>query len=301
MKIAVLMSTYNGEKFIVEQIESILSQKCEVDFDLWVRDDGSTDGTIEILNRYKEADKLDWYTGDNLKPAKSFLDLLMHCRDYDFYAFADQDDYWYSDKLQRGINSIKDIDNEALYFSNARLVDENRTSLGRLVYRHQINCDFYSLVTAGGVLGCTIMFNRQLANRICDAGLPDKITMHDCYASIVCTIFDGSIVYDEEPTMDYRQHSSNVVGSQSNKIGALKNRFKMIFTPAAVSIAEQAASILNIYTDKLSEEKSQWLRKVADYKKGFGRALRLAFSRKPKYNSKNMAVTLRLSIIMRKH
>ena len=301
MKIAVLMSTYNGEKFIVEQLESIFSQKCEMDFDLWVRDDGSTDKTREILDKYQREGKLKWYTGNNLKPAKSFMDLFMHCRDYDFYSFADQDDYWYPDKLQKGINSLKGIEKEALYFSNALLVDEKRNSLGRMVYRHKINCDFFSLATAGGVLGCTIMLNRKLAERMFEAGVPDKITMHDCYSSIVCSIFDGTILYDEQATMDYRQHSSNVVGSQASKLGAIKNRFKMICTPAKVSIAEQSASILKIYDDKLSDEKRRWLDKISNYRKSFGKAIGLAFSRKPKYNSINMAVTLRLAIFLKKH
>lgn len=301
MKIAVLMSTYNGEKYIIEQIESILAQKCEMDFDLWVRDDGSTDSTVDILNKYQAEGKLKWYSGENLKPAKSFMDLIMKCRGYDFYAFADQDDYWYSNKLQRGINAIKEMRSEALYFSNARLVDDKLSYLGRFVYRHKIHCDFYSLVISGGVLGCTVMFNRNIADRMYEAGVPDKITMHDCYAALVCSIFDGEIIYDNEPTLDYRQHSNNVVGSQSGKVGALKDRIRKIFKPAYVSIAEQASSVLKIFENELSDEKKQWLMKVSEYRNSFANALKLAFSRKPKYNSKNMAVTLRFSILMRKH
>ena len=300
-KIAILMSTYNGERYIVEQIESILSQNCEMEMDLLVRDDGSTDGTIDVLNRYQAEGKLKWYSGDNLKPAKSFLDLMFKAKDYDFYSFADQDDYWHPDKLQRGIDAIKDIRYEAMYFSNAMLVDENRNSMGRNVYQHKINDDFYSLVISGGVLGCTIIFNSHLWKRICEAGIPDKVVMHDWYTSIVCSCFDGEIIYDEEATMEYRQHGNNVVGAQGSKLGALKNRVKRMLKKAPVSVSVQAQSILNLYGDRIEDEKKAWLIRVSEYKKNIRKTWGMAFSRKPKYNSRNMAITVRMSLLMRKH
>lgn len=76
MKAAVLMSTYNGARFIREQLDSILDQTGEFELDLWVRDDGSTDGTKDILNDYESRGLLRWYTGENLGPAQSFLDLV---------------------------------------------------------------------------------------------------------------------------------------------------------------------------------------------------------------------------------
>lgn len=94
MKAAVLMSTYNGARFIREQLDSILDQTGEFELDLWVRDDGSTDGTKDILNDYESRGLLRWYTGENLGPAQSFLDLVRRTLGYDWYAFADQDDFW---------------------------------------------------------------------------------------------------------------------------------------------------------------------------------------------------------------
>lgn len=301
MKIAVLMSTYNGKKYITEQIESILSQKCDVEMDLFVRDDGSTDGTIDILNRYQSEGKLKWYSGENLKPAKSFLDLLFRTEGYDFYSFADQDDYWYQDKLQRGIDEIKDLSCEAMYFSNAKLVGEQRNTLGRTVYRDKINLDFYSLVISGGILGCTIIFNNYLWRRICETGVPDNVAMHDWYTSIICRCFNGEIIYDEEPTMEYRQHGNNVVGSQGSKFGALKNRLKLMFKAAPISISSQAQSVLDLYREALDDDKKEWLIRVSEYKKSIRKTWRMAFSRKPKFNSRNMAVTVRMSMLMRKH
>ena len=133
VNVAVLMSTYNGKKFIREQIESILNQKGDYLIDLWVRDDGSTDGTQEILEEYASQKKLKMYKGYNLGPALSFLDLLKQCWDYDYYAFSDQDDYWNSDKIKIGVNSLKEMSGLQLYFANAELVDSNLRPIGRHV------------------------------------------------------------------------------------------------------------------------------------------------------------------------
>ena len=145
MRVAVLMSTYNGENYMKEQIESILNQRGNFELDLWVRDDGSTDATKKILMQYEIEKKLHWYEGRNLKPALSFMDLIKHCENYDYYAFADQDDYWMPDKLLTGIMQIKDIKTPSLYCSNAELVDDNLKSLGRDVYKCDPKTDIYTL------------------------------------------------------------------------------------------------------------------------------------------------------------
>ena len=98
MKVLVLMSTYNGEKYLREQIDSILGQR-GVEVSLLVRDDGSTDATLTTLDEYKESGRLDYYCGNNLGPARSFMHLLQNAPASDFYAFSDQDDKWMDDKL----------------------------------------------------------------------------------------------------------------------------------------------------------------------------------------------------------
>ena len=103
MKVAILLATYNGEKYLREQIDSILKQN-GVDLTLYVRDDGSTDGTIDLLKEYvvnTKAVKLD--IGKNLGVGNSFMQLLYDCpNDFDFYAFSDQDDIWDENKLYVG-------------------------------------------------------------------------------------------------------------------------------------------------------------------------------------------------------
>lgn len=122
--ITVLMSSYNGEKYISEQIDSILHQEnCNVN--LIVRDDGSSDNTCEILEQYQKNNLLTWYSdGENLRPAHSFLRLLANAPDSDYYAFADQDDYWMTDKLDHAIKAIGNrSDIPMIYYANSELVD----------------------------------------------------------------------------------------------------------------------------------------------------------------------------------
>jgi len=299
MKIAILMSSYNGENYIEEQIESILAQQCDCAIDLHVRDDGSTDKTKQILQRYADAGKLRWYTGENLKPARSFIDLVTACPGYDYYAFADQDDYWYPDKLQSCISRLADKTGPAMAFSNAKLVDGQRNPLGRNVYKKTPNCDFYSVLCGGGILGCTIAFNEQLAALLREYNKPEKLIMHDSYLAILCTLFDGQISYDPAPSMDYRQHGNNVVGTQWNKWDALKNRIGRITGRQKVSIADMAQSILDQKPRIVNGDKHAFLERVATYRTSFWKAARLACSRKPRYNSKNMEITMRLAILLR--
>lgn len=299
MKTAVLMSTYNGERFLQQQIESILNQVCSCQVDLWVRDDGSTDHTCDILEKYAAAGKLKWYTGQNLKPAKSFLDLIHHCPGYDYYAFADQDDDWYPDKLQNGINQLNGITGPAISCGNARLVDSMLNPLGRNVYRHLPHLDFYSVTCSGGILGCTMVFNAALARLIQETSAPKDLLMHDYYLCTVCTLHDGLIVYTADVCMDYRQHGNNVVGSQWKKAAALKDRFRRLIKRSTDTLDKMAASICENYPQAPNTEKLRWLKSVSHYRESFPRAIKLALDMKPSYNSLNMMLTLRLQILLR--
>jgi len=299
MKLAVLMSTYNGERFLHQQIESILKQVCSFQVDLWVRDDGSTDGTQMILQSYADDGELQWYTGPNLGPARSFLDLVQHCEEYDFYAFADQDDYWYPEKLETGVKQIKEHIGPALYFSNGRMVDMELNPLGRNIYRTAPPVDFYSVTCGAGITGCTMVFNRELAKLIQEKPLPKELVMHDYHMGIVCTLHDGVVIYDDDAWMDYRQHGNNVVGCTWRKRDALKNRIRQLTEKNKPTLDKAAEGICEIYRQVPDMQKLQWLKTVSRYRTSFCSAMKFALDPKPKYSSKNMAFTLRLAFLLR--
>lgn len=296
IKIAVLMSTYNGEKYLKEQIDSILNQKGNFELHLIVRDDGSSDSTTDILNMYKTQGMLEWYKGANLRTAKSFLDLLYYHHDYDYYAFADQDDFWLEGKIQRGVDSIKNVDSPCLYFSNAELVNFKLEPLGVKAYRHKMSIDFYSSTVAPCYLGCTFIFNKKLAEIIQNNRIPEIISMHDSYLARVCISVGGRIYYDSFASIDYRQHETNVIGTSTSIIDGLKRRIKTITEPAPIRADKQMKEIINIYGKLIDPDKMEWLQLIANYRKGLNR-FKLAFSSKPKFISKNMKLVTMLSIL----
>ena len=124
-KVLVLMSTYNGQMYLKEQLVSIYAQK-GVDCTLLVRDDGSSDCTKQILAEEEKNGNLRWYEGRNVGPARSFWDLLLNAPKCEWYAFSDQDDVWHEDKLKAALEQFGNcVDRPALYFGQTQLVDEN--------------------------------------------------------------------------------------------------------------------------------------------------------------------------------
>lgn len=302
MKAAVLMSTYNGARFIREQLDSILDQTGEFELDLWVRDDGSTDGTKDILNDYESRGLLRWYTGENLGPAQSFLDLVRRTLGYDWYAFADQDDFWMPEKLSWALETLEEIDaareNAALYFSNAELVDEALSPLGRCVYKSTPRTDFRTVTCAGGCLGCTMVFNNALARMIQEKAAPDRVVMHDFYAVELCGAMGGRVVFDPRCSMKYRQHGGNTIGVPHGLWGTLVERLRSVSNAGATGIAEQARSLLTLYGSELKEDDRAWLEKVAGYKRSLFSRAGLALSCKTRYMNKNMSATIRCAIFL---
>lgn len=298
MKVAVLMSTYNGEKYIKEQIDSILDQTGDFRLDLWVRDDGSQDGTVKILQTYADRGELYWYTGSDLGAAHSFLDLIGHCGEYDYYAFADQDDYWMPGKVQSGINVLKDESGVALYFANAELVDSKLRFLGRFVYKKCPKLDFYTLLCAGGLLGCTMVFNWELVKLIRRECIPENIIMHDYYVSALCSAVGGKIYFDERPQIKYRQHAGNVIGMAHGLKMTIAGRARDIMVRRERGIAEQAEEIKKRYEHDMSKEYFAWADQVSNYRRRFFGRLKLACSVKTKYVNWNMGFTLRMSILL---
>ena len=117
-RVNVLLSSYNGEAFIEEQLQSVAAQE-GVTTNIIVRDDGSTDGTRDILDRWQESGKLTWYGGDNIGWSDSFMHLLVHAPEADYYAFCDQDDIWMPDKLKVAVEHLeRHPDTPTLYCSN---------------------------------------------------------------------------------------------------------------------------------------------------------------------------------------
>lgn len=222
--VTVLMSTYNGSKYLKEQIESILRQK-NVSVRLIIRDDCSTDETVEILRQYRNGNPNIIIENDteNMGPCKSFLYLIGKYNDDEYFALADQDDIWDEDKLITAIKAMQKQgmdDKPLLYYSNLRIVDE-QGHFCRLSHKvpHIANKRYAALVE-NLATGCTVVYNKCLAD-IAYSIKPSDYSMHDAWLYTVAKLF-GTVIYDFTPHINYRQHQSNQVGTYKNRIDLKK-------------------------------------------------------------------------------
>lgn len=230
-KILVLMATYNGERYLNEQIQSLYNQK-NVDVFVKVADDRSTDKTIQILSYYKDKYKnFDFYVNETNKGfTYNFIDLLFSADDsYDYYAFCDQDDVWLDDKLCRAVSCISNLknDNGVLYCSNLKVVDENLNELGMQEKKDVLKMKRYSSLVSNIATGCTCVFDKKLFIKVRKT-YPEKIYLHDYWIYLIAK-YCCEVFYDYEAHILYRQHSNNQIGS--NKKIFNKNKIRNFLHP----------------------------------------------------------------------
>lgn len=220
-KVIIIMSTYNGERFIKQQLESLLNQTHPGD--IIIRDDGSNDNTVKILQDFAERYSCIHLQKDKLAHKglrESYFLLLKEAMQYspDFICYADQDDIWHPNKTEKLLyRLIPETKKPALVFSDVEVVDERlnliHPSLSKLQQlENNAEITLKKLLLYCPALGCTIMLNKPLFELI--SSLPDhgKSLNHDKWALILASIA-GKIIYLPEPTMRYRQHSTNTVGA----------------------------------------------------------------------------------------
>lgn len=250
--VVVLMSSYNGEKFIEEQIRSIFAQE-DVKVTLFVRDDNSTDNTRAILNKLKHSyDQLFISFGKNLGVALSFMQLIEEVPiTVSYYALADQDDIWEPRKLATAIKMLNTNSNFLLYASNQKLVNTNNQFI-KIRYSFVPPLDILNIIDKNYLSGCTMVMKRELILQIREkkpANNLIKQRMHDTWIAAVASCL-GEIVYDSDAYIRYRQHDNNVIGvkSISLRIRLIKkvkdhNPYHKIF----------ADELLMLYGDKMDK------------------------------------------------
>lgn len=224
-KVQVLMSTYNGEMFIREQIDSILNQDYS-NIELLIRDDGSSDKTIHIINEYAtKYNNIKYFLGKNIGPCQSFFELLLNAdTNSDYFAFADQDDYWMPNKISKAIEKLEKvkIHQNLMYASRAIIVNEKLDILESNNRKVSINPGFGNALVENVCIGCSIVFNNQLLSLIIDR-IPQKAFMHDWWLYLVSSCF-GEIIYDNESYLLYRQHNHNAIGIKDGFVARWKKR-----------------------------------------------------------------------------
>ncbi|SCH00973.1 Chondroitin polymerase [uncultured Clostridium sp.] len=297
--VTVLLSTYNGEKYLKPQLDSLINQK-NVKLKILVRDDGSTDSTLKILDNYTEKyNNIEYYATGNIGPAKSFLDLICKAKGSDFYALCDQDDIWDEDKMTVAIEKLKELpeDKPNLYYSNLRIVDQN-LKFYRLAHdKKMYNKNKYSALTENLCTGCTAVFNRKACDMLTE-NLPEYCTMHDTWVYMMCKLL-GNVVYDYTAHISYRQHEKNVVGTglKKNSIKVYKERFFRIFKKDLQPRYQNAVNFEICFRKYLTEKDRDKILKLIHYKDNLHCRLSLLLDKDIKASSFYGNVRFKLHIL----
>lgn len=278
-RIAILLSTCNGARYIAEQLES-LRQQTYPHWDLWIRDDGSTDETVALVRDFMDrmekdsekkelsGNKITLHTGKNIGASASFLELLRQCdEDYAGYAFCDQDDIWLPGKLERAVHWLDSGTDEVsafadtgvprLYHCRQIIMDEkgNRTGLSPLPR----NTGYRNALVQNQVVGCTMVINARLRDLM--TALPavaEKVVLHDWWAYLLASAY-GIVFYDNHPAILFRRHektatpvTTSTYRAWSARISAIRNRSWSIH-----HILKQVRALETLHTIKISDKISK--------------------------------------------
>ena len=216
IQIDILLATYNGEKYLKCQLDSILNQTHK-NIRLLINDDCSTDNTRAILKEYEEKDdriKVK-YNEKNLGYVKNFEDLLKRVENK-YFALSDQDDFWKEEKIEKSLNKLLEEDAD-LVFTDLEPVDEKLNTItpsmvrfmqmDKNIKKHQ---DYKSVFLRNCVTGCTILSKKELINEYIPIPIKEPM-VHDWWMALIISQI-GKITFLDEPTIKYRQHGNNQLG-----------------------------------------------------------------------------------------
>ena len=217
---AVLLSTYNGEQYLSEQLDSLVAQTHKT-LAIHIRDDGSTDGTLDIIRDYQARfpDIFTLYLGANIGSSGSFCWLLENI-EADMYFFCDQDDVWHADKIECHLGRYQNLLKPEMVFSDLEILEktsgaERKTLLGlQKMNPYYLIGGVTRILCQNPVAGCAMSLNHAAKKQILSLGqMPEKV-VHDHWFAIIATLY-GDVFYLPEPLVKYRLHASNQVGSQT--------------------------------------------------------------------------------------
>lgn len=272
--VQILLSTYNGQAFLLPLLRS-LDEQSHPRLELLVRDDGSTDGTVELLRGYRGRVRMDLRPGPHLGLPETYFQLLRESRpDADLFAFCDQDDVWMPDKVARAVEMLEGTDPTvpAMYCGRTRYVDRDLRPLGmsELPARPPT---FQHALMQNVAAGCTFVVNRAARDLLAEP-TPGGIFMHDAWAYLVVAAF-GTVVYDPVPMVLYRQHGSNTVGRPRGWPARLARFVRHGWTWPHL---QQAVCFDQVYGSRLQGDDRETLSRLLQSRASFRSRIRYALS-----------------------
>lgn len=293
----VLLSTYNGEKYLSELLDSVFNQT-DVKIVLHIRDDGSTDNTINILKEYESHPLVGSIIyGDNIGYKESFIQLANKHSEYcDFVAFCDQDDKWLSNKLSSAIDKlILDNNKYSLYISSMQSVNHllEPLKLKQFNNYHTLGASF----TRHNAAGCTMVFSSALCKMAARLDKTYGIISHDLWLYKVSLSMGGNIVYDKNSYILYRQHEVNTTGLKQGIKKRIRTEIRENFTYKNQRVMT-ANLLLELYKNEITDENRKLLMDISGYKKKIIKRIKLAFDKRLRFGNLMIDSLRKLYIIL---
>lgn len=299
-KVTILLSTYNGSKYLQQQLDSLYGQTYP-NIRILVRDDGSSDTTAAILESERAKGRIELLEGHgNLGAALSFFELLKCAAstETEYVAFCDQDDVWLPGKIALAVAKLSRVANDrpAMYCSRVELVDESLQHIGYTALPGRIG--FGNALVDSIATGCTIVLNRE-ALCLIGKNLPRKVVIHDWWCYLVVSCF-GEVIFDETATLKYRQHGNNAIGVSANGFAQLAKKYHRFFGGGKghLWMSAQASSLLEIFKDNVPVPNKQALNNFVTAKTSLYRRFQLALSHNIWRQKWSDNVLLRLLILL---
>lgn len=265
-KVAILLCTYHGQRYLAEQLDSFAAQT-HSNWEVWASDDGSEDDTHVILEAYRQkwpTGRLSIHSGPREGFAANFLSLTCKATiEADYYAYSDQDDVWDSDKLDRAVRWLQTIPENipALYCSRTRLVDAENNEIGLSpLFSKSPSFANALMQNIGG--GNTMVFNNSARALLRETEGNTPIVSHDWWAYMVVAGCGGKVFYDAKPTLRYRLHTTNLVGANFSWPARLK-RLRMLWQGRFRNWSDSNIAALRKLESKLAPENRVILERFA--------------------------------------
>ncbi len=298
-RVLVIISTYNGERNLVRQLDSIFNQ-IGVNVSVFIRDDHSVDNTVEIINNYiiDNPDKdLSYIVGENEGYAKSFWDALCLSPEADYYAFSDQDDVWKEDKLIKTIQPMEDSEYSGPKLSYCKMI---RSDTNLNVLEEQVNVLIPRQLTKKITLtqtynyGAATIINKEAKSLVCRCWPKQNDIPHDLWVGAVCYWF-GQIYYVDEELYYWIRYNTSVTGEGTKKSGVKYRIKKSIRKQSYPNFSDE---LLRYYSDLLLDEDEHFLRLLSMCKKKIVYRIKLLFDKDFKRINRGGTVALKIGVLL---
>lgn len=255
--IQILLSTFNGEKYLKEQLNSFFKMEGFEFCKVLIRDDGSTDKTKDILKQYEKQNQFEIVYGENIGITNSYLWLMEHSdASCEYFAMSDQDDIWLPNKIMDAVSKICQYNSEKpiLLATRSHIVDANLKPIADSPIPKR-GISFYNAMVQNVLPGHTQVMNRTLLQLITRRGLSD-VHVIDWWFYLVASAL-GNVIFLPEFTVLHRQHGDNAVGMQTSMVRTFIRRINYIRDGRGNAFSKQLNAFYHLYKEDLPDEYAQ--------------------------------------------